>query len=90
MKNWIAKQINIIHWGQFVISKVQFLFTLAILLGVYKTTKLQKVLILVGGFIAIWIIGWVFNKLFREGFLKEQFKDVLIHDKKTDSNRMSS
>lgn len=77
MKKLIDKLINWIHWAQFIFSKGQFMLTLLILIKVYKTTLLQKVLILVGSIIIFLIVGYIFDKYFREDFQKNAYKNTL-------------
>lgn len=77
IKKIIANEINLFHWGAFVISKVQFIVTLLILIKVYETTSLQKVIITVIAVYCIRMIGYFFDKYFREDFQKQAYKNTL-------------
>lgn len=76
--NSISKLINWIHWAQFVFSKGQFILTLLILIKVYKTTLLQKIIIIIVTIIVFLIIGYLFDRYFREDFQKKAYKNTLI------------
>ena len=60
--DWLSKRLNEFNWGQFVISKGQFVFTLLIFLKVYKVSIYITLILAICVLIFTWIIGVVFNK----------------------------
>ena len=73
----MIKRLNDLHWGQFLYSKIQFIFTIAILVGVYKTSLLLKIIVIIISIIGAFYGGYLFNKYFRKDFQKEAYKDTL-------------
>jgi len=78
----ISSIVNTFTWGQFIVSKVQFLVTLTILLGVFKVKMWICFAMMPILLVLIYVIGHIFNKHFRQHFMEEQFKDVGLNIKK--------
>ncbi len=72
----LSKGLNQFNWGQFVVSKVQFVFTLLIFLKIYEVSLIITVLLVVVMLILTWIIGVIFDKKLRVRFQKENYKGV--------------
>ncbi len=53
IKKIIEREINYLHWGQFVLSKFSILIQVAILFGVYRTKGIITAILLVASFVAL-------------------------------------
>jgi len=78
MKKWLIKRLRDLHWGQFLWSKISFIITIAIFVGVYKFNTLVKIIIMIIAIIGAFGGGNIFNKYLRKDFQKELYKDTLI------------
>lgn len=68
MKAFINVFLNRLSWGQFLISKIQFIFTLVILLKVFDVKPMAYIIF---GFVALvftYFIGYLFDKYMKEDY----------------------
>lgn len=80
MIKWINKRFNEFSWGQFIVSKFQFIITLFILIKIYEWPAWFNILAVVIGVLLTWFVGYKFNKHLRSDFQKEQFKGSLYKE----------
>lgn len=73
-KQWIINQVHAMHWGQFLVGKIQFIFTLLIFVEVYDFNLLTKIIIVTIGIIGTLFIGKFWIKYFKEDFQYKFFK----------------
>jgi len=81
IKKKIMDIFHHIHWGQFLISKVQFLFTLLILVKVYNFSLVTNIIILTSGILIVWLSGYIWVNHFKDEFQSRFFKGVFDKDK---------
>jgi hypothetical protein len=77
MKESIIKRFHAFHWGQFLVSKIQFVFTLLILIKVYDFPLWLDILIIVGGVIITQICGEIWVRYFKKSFHNENYRELI-------------
>ena len=76
LKKLVGNVLDDFSSGQMLYSKVNWIVTIAILLGVYKIHLVLFIPILGGALIIIHISGKLYNKYLRDYIMTRQFKKV--------------
>jgi len=73
LKNVINKIINRLSWGQFLVSKIQFMFTLVIMLKVFNVKPIVYFIAGLTAFFLTYLMGWFFDKYLKEGYHEQYY-----------------
>ena len=88
LKLLIAKLSNDFHWGFFIVSKAQWIVSLTIMFKVFDLPLWTYFIIPLSMMVFIFIIGRIFNKYLREGFLESYYKDFKFENKTNNKRTM--
>ena len=81
LKSIILEFIYELHWGQFIVGKLQFIVTLLVLVKVYNWSIWLNAIIVIGGILFTWLSGKLWSKYFKEDFQYKMFKGALRDNK---------
>jgi len=76
---YMAKRLNEFHWGQFLLSKIQWIINLIILLKLFGAPAWAYLVSPLFIIVATWVIGYIIEKTgFRLRIVRENFKGTNI------------
>ena len=76
---FLTKRMNEFHWGQFFISKLQWVINIIILLKVFNVSFYWYIITLIFVFFITWVFGYfVVKSGFKLRFLKLYFEGTNI------------
>lgn len=79
---YFADRMNEIHWGFFVLSKLQWIINTTILLKLFDAPVWLYVVTPIVIVLALIIVGKIFNKKLRKGFINKYYEGADISIKK--------
>lgn len=76
IKGFLINRLIELSWGQFLVSKIQFILWFIIAIGVYNLNKNKLIIVVLIALFLLWAGGAIFKKYFSKDFNKKFYKGI--------------